>query len=63
MSIMSTTIRQCAEFYFFTSDIVDNPLSIERLGIGSTLLFMFFEGIVYFSLTLLLQVHLAIANN
>ena len=62
MSIMSTTIRQCLAFNPFASNFVDNPLSIERPGIGSTLLYLFFEGFVYFTLTLLIQVHLAIAN-
>jgi hypothetical protein len=37
---------------------VDNPLSIERPGIGGILLFMFFEGILYFTLVLLIQVRI-----
>ena len=56
------TIRQCLSFSPLSSNFVDNPLSIERPGIGGILLFMFLEGFVYFTLTLLIQVHHAIAS-
>ena len=55
--ILLFTIRQCLAFSPIASNFVDNPLSIERPGIGATLLYMFFEGFVYFFLTLLIQVH------
>ena len=41
----------------FSYTFVDNPVSLERPGIGGVLLFMFCEGIVYFVLTLIIQVH------
>ena len=37
-------------------NFVDNPLAVERPGIGVILIYLFFEGLIYFSLTLLIQV-------
>ena len=34
----------------------DNPLSINKPGIGVTCIYLFFEGIIYFLITLLIQV-------
>ena len=50
-------VRECL-WYSFLSDIVDDPLSLKRPGIGANLLFLFFEGIIFFALTLIIQVHL-----
>lgn len=58
IKIITITIRQCLASSPISSNFVDNPLSIERPGIGGILLFMFFEGILYFTLVLLIQVHI-----
>ena len=35
---------------------VDNPLDIERPGIGLIFVYLFFEGIIFFTLTILIEV-------
>ena len=35
---------------------VDNPLSIDRPGVGVNLIYMTLEGVLFFALTLLLEV-------
>ena len=59
-SLFSIIIRQCIAFSP-AANFVNNPLSIERPGIGVILIYMFFEGIVYFLLILFIEVNGIIA--
>ena len=42
---------------------VDNPLELNKPGIGLPLLYMFAEGIIFLILTLLIQVHIFLFCN
>lgn len=50
---MISHVRFCANG---TVKFVDNPLEFNKPGIGLVLLYMFVEGIVFFILTLFIQV-------
>ena len=41
---------------------VENIFSTDRPGIGVNILYLFFEGILFFILTLLIEVHVHVCN-